>query len=82
MKNRASKTTVFYEMLTIICLECGDFLALDLGGTNFRVLKVTITKEPARKIEMDNQVYSVSKELMTGTGTAVSFFFTFYAASV
>ena len=52
-------------------LECGEFLALDLGGTNFRVLKVRIEKEPKKKIEMDNQVYSISQELMTGTGTEV-----------
>ena len=59
-----------------VILESGDFLALDLGGTNFRVLKVSITRDPDPKIEMDNQVYSVSDELMTGTGTAVSRFCT------
>ena len=52
-------------------LECGDFLALDLGGTNFRILIVHITKDPEHKIEMDNQVYAISQQLMTGTGTEV-----------
>nr|CAB3253148.1 hexokinase-1 [Phallusia mammillata] len=45
--------------------EEGDFLALDLGGTNFRVLLVKIDKG---EVQMFNQVYAVSKELMTGTG--------------
>uniref|UniRef100_H2ZPF4 Phosphotransferase n=1 Tax=Ciona savignyi TaxID=51511 RepID=H2ZPF4_CIOSA len=49
--------------------EHGDFLALDLGGTNFRIILVKITPNPNSNIQMDNQVYSISHKLMTGTGT-------------
>ena len=42
--------------------ESGDFLALDLGGTNFRVLLIQIE---AGQIKMDSRTMSMSKELMT-----------------
>lgn len=47
--------------------EEGEFLALDLGGTNFRVLRIQINKD-GRGIHMDNQVYKMPTEVMTGTG--------------
>ena len=46
--------------------EVGKFLALDLGGTNFRVLVVDI--DSANKFTMDSEVYSVSQEIMEGPG--------------
>uniref|UniRef100_H2Y269 Phosphotransferase n=1 Tax=Ciona intestinalis TaxID=7719 RepID=H2Y269_CIOIN len=49
--------------------ENGEFLALDLGGTNFRIILVKIQSGDSPKIQMDNQVYAISNELMTGTGT-------------
>lgn len=42
--------------------ETGDFLALDLGGTNFRVLLIHIESD---QITMDSRVMPMSKELMT-----------------
>ena len=42
--------------------ETGDFLALDLGGTNFRVLLIHIEPD---QITMDSRVMPMSKELMT-----------------
>nr|XP_039262851.1 hexokinase-2-like [Styela clava] len=48
--------------------EGGDFLALDLGGTNFRVLRVQIDKEDEGKVHMDNQVYKMPQDVMTGSG--------------
>lgn len=42
--------------------ETGDFLALDLGGTNFRVLLIHIDPD---HITMDSRVMPMSKELMT-----------------
>lgn len=49
--------------------EEGEFLALDLGGTNFRILLVKIVAGENKEITMDSQIYHISKELMTGTGT-------------
>lgn len=46
--------------------EEGKFLALDLGGTNFRVVLIDIA--PGGKFEMDNEVFAISKEIMEGPG--------------
>ncbi|NWX63895.1 HXK3 protein, partial [Promerops cafer] len=45
--------------------ERGDFLALDLGGTNFRVLVVHVTEEG---ISMASEIYVIPVQLMQGTG--------------
>lgn len=46
--------------------EKGTFLALDLGGTNFRVLLVKL--EHGEKPEMDSQIYKMPEEVITGPG--------------
>ena len=46
--------------------EQGRFLALDLGGTNFRVLLVEIGDN--RSFSMDSKVFSIPTVIMTGTG--------------
>lgn len=55
--------------LTVI--EHGDFLALDLGGTNFRVLLVKIRSGKKRTVEMHNKIYAIPIEIMQGTGEEV-----------
>nr|CDS34383.1 hexokinase type 2 [Hymenolepis microstoma] len=45
--------------------EKGQFLALDLGGTNYRVLLVTLTGGGHPKI--DERTYAIPKEKMVGT---------------
>lgn len=42
--------------------ESGDFLALDLGGTNFRVLLISIDKG---KVKMESDIYPLDQALMT-----------------
>lgn len=51
--------------------EHGDFLALDLGGTNFRVLLVKIRSGKRRTVEMHNKIYAIPLEVMQGTGEEV-----------
>lgn len=51
--------------------EKGDFLALDLGGTNFRVLLVRIRNGMRRSVEMHNKIYTISEDIMQGTGEEV-----------
>lgn len=46
--------------------EEGQFLALDLGGSNFRILKLELGKNGYFTMEQD--VFACSKDLMTGTG--------------
>uniref|UniRef100_W5K7J3 Hexokinase-2 n=1 Tax=Astyanax mexicanus TaxID=7994 RepID=W5K7J3_ASTMX len=48
--------------------ESGDFLALDLGGTNFRVLLVKVSANGKQKVEMENQIYAIPETLMRGSG--------------
>ncbi|XP_054737227.1 hexokinase type 2 [Anastrepha obliqua] len=47
--------------------EKGNYLALDLGGTNFRVLRVALKGH--HEAEINSKVYAVPKEIMTGSGT-------------
>ncbi|KAJ3277742.1 hexokinase A [Borealophlyctis nickersoniae] len=49
--------------------ETGTYLALDLGGTNFRVCQVTL--EGAGKVRTKQRKFVVSQELQKGTGTAL-----------
>lgn len=46
--------------------EEGNFLALDLGGTNFRVLLISLSKEEG--VKMENKIYPVPQKIMIGTG--------------
>lgn len=45
--------------------EKGKFLALDLGGTNFRVLLIDLHGD---QFKMENRVFPIAQELMLGTG--------------
>ncbi|XP_015731715.1 hexokinase-3 isoform X3 [Coturnix japonica] len=48
--------------------ERGEFLALDLGGTNFRVLAVNVSQE---NIDMSSKIYAIPTAIMQGTGEAL-----------
>ncbi|XP_055838673.1 hexokinase type 2-like [Episyrphus balteatus] len=46
--------------------EVGKYLALDLGGTNFRVLLVTLKAH--HEVDMESKIFAIPKEIMTGPG--------------
>ncbi len=46
--------------------ECGEILALDLGGTNFRVLLIHLEKG---EVKVQSKVFLIPNSIMTGTGT-------------
>nr|UNF16855.1 hexokinase II [Hyphantria cunea] len=48
--------------------ERGKFLALDLGGTNFRVLIINLGEN---HFDMQSKIYAIPNHIMTGTGTAL-----------
>lgn len=50
--------------------ETGHFLALDLGGTNFRVLLITLRGRG--KTEVQSKSYKIPQNIMHGTATQVS----------
>ena len=43
---------------------------MDLGGTNFRVLLVSIGEN--KEFSMESKIFAIPKEIMTGTGDEVS----------
>uniref|UniRef100_A0A665WYE0 Hexokinase-2 n=1 Tax=Echeneis naucrates TaxID=173247 RepID=A0A665WYE0_ECHNA len=72
---RDTNPTAAVKMLpTFVCstpdgTEQGEFLALDLGGCNFRVLLVKVMADGERKVEMENQIYAIPENLMRGCGS-------------
>ncbi|CAF4801622.1 unnamed protein product [Pieris macdunnoughi] len=48
--------------------ERGKFLALDLGGTNFRVLIINLGEN---HFDMKSKIYAIPTHIMTGTGLAL-----------
>ncbi|XP_031705024.1 hexokinase-2 isoform X1 [Anarrhichthys ocellatus] len=49
--------------------EQGEFLALNLGGSNFRVLLVKVMANGKQEVEMENQIYAIPEHLMRGSGS-------------
>ncbi|XP_010604254.1 hexokinase HKDC1 isoform X3 [Fukomys damarensis] len=49
--------------------EKGEFLSLDLGGSKFRVLKVQVSEEGKRNVQMESQFYATPNEIIRGNGT-------------
>ncbi|MEE6488144.1 hypothetical protein FKM82_015142 [Ascaphus truei] len=49
--------------------EKGDFLAIDLGGSKFRILRVKVSEDGKQKVQMDSQFYPMPNDLRTGSGT-------------
>lgn len=47
-------------------IERGKFLALDLGGTNFRVLLIHLKGES--DFEMQSKIYAIPQSIMIGSG--------------
>ncbi|XP_033479456.2 hexokinase HKDC1-like [Epinephelus lanceolatus] len=48
--------------------EHGKYLALDLGGTNFRALLVNLTKGQQPNTQLYHKIYTIPLEIMQGTG--------------
>lgn len=49
--------------------ERGKFLALDLGGTNFRVLVIRLDEN---HFDMQSKIYAIPENIMVGSGVQVS----------
>ncbi len=50
--------------------ETGQVLALDLGGTNFRVLLVTLL--PQSRVDLTSKIFVIPQSIMLGEGNNVS----------
>jgi len=54
--------------------EKGQFLALDLGGSKFKVLQVQVREGTGVRrggVEMEEKTYPIPEELLTGSGKEV-----------
>lgn len=62
------------DALLPVAAEVGDFLSLDLGGTNFRVMLVKVGEgeEGQWSVKTKHQMYSIPEDAMTGTAEMVS----------
>jgi hexokinase len=58
-------SAVLLILVIVFSAERGNFLALDLGGTNFRVLLISLKGD---QVNMQNKIYPISQELMNGHG--------------
>ncbi len=56
--------------------EKGQFLALDLGGTNYRILLVTLSGNKQERPMMTECSCAIPQETMTGSSKNVSLVFT------
>lgn len=54
-----------------IMTEKGDFIALDLGGSNFRILRVKVSHEKKQTVQMESEIYDTPEDIIHGTGTRV-----------
>ncbi len=59
------------SLIVVTFTERGKYLALDLGGTNFRVLVVKIRTGMRNSVRMYNKIYAIPFEIMQGTGEEV-----------
>lgn len=51
--------------------ERGKYLALDLGGTNFRALLVKFKRGRQQNTWLNHKIYTIPVEIMQGTGEEV-----------
>lgn len=56
----------------LILTEKGDFIALDLGGSNFRILRVKVTQDKKQPVQMESQIYETPDDIINGSGSQVN----------
>lgn len=44
---------------------------MDLGGSNFRILRVKVSHEKKQTVQMESQIYDTPEDIIHGTGTKV-----------
>lgn len=57
---------LMFIILFLFAVERGKFLALDLGGTNFRVLIIHLKGE--NEFQMQSKIYAIPQNIMLGSG--------------
>lgn len=49
--------------------EKGEFLALDLGGSKFKVLQVKVSEDGKGKVQMESETFPIPEEILNGRET-------------
>ncbi|KAA0717904.1 putative hexokinase HKDC1 [Triplophysa tibetana] len=49
--------------------EKGEFLALDLGGSKFKVLQVKVSENGKRSVQMESDTFPIPEEIINGKGS-------------
>uniref|UniRef100_A0A8C5L7X5 Phosphotransferase n=1 Tax=Jaculus jaculus TaxID=51337 RepID=A0A8C5L7X5_JACJA len=49
--------------------EKGDFIALDLGGSSFRILRVQVNHEKRQNVHMESEAYETPENIVHGSGS-------------
>lgn len=62
----------FNCLCLVFHVEKGDFIALDLGGSYFRILRVKVSHEKKQTVQMESEIYNTPEDIMHGSGTRVS----------
>lgn len=44
---------------------------MDLGGSNFRILRVKVSHEKKQTVQMESQIYDTPEDIIHGAGTKV-----------
>ncbi|EPY83756.1 hypothetical protein CB1_000533039 [Camelus ferus] len=52
--------------------EKGDFIALDLGGSSFRILRVQVNHEQNQNVHMESEIYDTPESIMHGSGSQLA----------
>lgn len=69
---RNDKVQVLLCLATFfVWTEKGDFIALDLGGSNFRILHVRVCQEKKQTVQMESQIYDTPEDIIHDSGTRV-----------
>lgn len=63
---------IFNHLCLVFHIEKGDFIALDLGGSYFRILRVKVSHEKKQTVQMESEIYNTPEDIMHGSGTRVS----------
>jgi len=59
-------------MENVAGVESGRYVALDLGGTNFRVLLVELNGSRRQPPQVDSKVFLIPLKIMLGTAQMVN----------
>ena len=47
---------------------------MDLGGSNFRILRVKVSHEKKQTVQMESQIYDTPEDIIHGSGTRVGLY--------